>query len=551
MMTTEPTKVGILVVHGIGEQKKFETVEEIARDMATALKANENLRVRIIVNTQNTGVYAAIQQTWEADDQAPIIIEVEDENDQVTELSFSEVWWADLEDPETLENQFSFWFWGLSLWSRKQFVGPNLGTSDRVKAPYKINKKTSKEENPQIDWWVRVQFFCVSLVILLVLLVLSFLSIIFRKLLGFNSLRPDILVQYLGDIKFYQQGEKKGKGPLVDLGQRPRISIRRRMIKGLVEMSLRNYDRWYVLSHSLGTVVAFNGLMEPEEALPNYLNEELWDKWNNSYYEYKGGQKKLIVGKKAPENKENKNIILRKKATKDKELTPEQEKNMRPSRPAWLNKDDIIDRSELFEKLQGFVTYGSPLSKFGVVWPGIVPINKDNTVFNDKFEWLNVYDPTDPVAGNSTLFNFKTQGNKEQPQEIAYKAEWIHLLSHVKYLTFNPCRKNPLIKQLADWILELEGNSFQTGTPSLGWPQAIVIKVYKIIRDLIWIVVAVFLSWILGFFVRFALPESIEAKLRNIPYLDLANPLTYIVLGIIIVFIVGVIMRGLKLNTSN
>ncbi|MDJ0509783.1 MAG: hypothetical protein QNJ64_11085 [Crocosphaera sp.] len=535
-MTDEATKVGILVVHGIGEQKKFGTVEEIVRDMATTLKADPNLQVRIIINEQNTGAYGADEQTWQADDREPIIIEVKN-NDEVTELRFSEVWWADLGDPESLETQVSFWCWGLSLWSRKQFVDPKLGTSDRVKQPYKINEKTSKEENPPLDFWGRLRFFWVSLVILLVLPVLSFLSIILRKILGFNGLRPDILVQYLGDIKFYQEGERKGKGPLMDLGHRPRISIRRRMIKGLVEMSLRNYDRWYVLSHSLGTIVAFNGLMETEEALPNYLNEELWNKWNNTYIEDKTGKKTLIV---------------RKKATQEQELTPEKAEKMRPSRPAWLNEKDIIARSELFEKLQGFVTYGSPLSKFGVVWPGIVPINRNNTVFNDKFEWLNVYDPTDPVAGKSTLFNFTTDnGNKQQPQEIAYKADGIHLLSHVEYLTFNPSRTSPFVKQLAKWILDSEGNPFQPGAPSLGWPQPFVIKVYQKIRILIWIVAAVLISWVLGFFVRFALPESIEAILRDIPYLDLANPLTYIVLAIVIVFIVGTVNWAFKWNVSN
>ena len=268
------TKVGILVVHGIGEQRKFQTVEEIVRDMATALKTDKNLTVRIIINEQNTGAYAASQQTWQADNIEPLIIEVEDQNKQVTELAFSEVWWADLGDPVSLQTQLSFWSWGLSLWSRKQYSDPNLGTSDRVRPP-----EDMKGNKPKMDFNGRLRFFWVSLVILLVLPLLSFLSVILRKVLSFD-LRPDILVQYLGDVKLYQQGKREGKGPLIDLGEPPRISVRRRMVKGLVEMSLRNYDRWYVLSHSLGTLVAFNGLMETEEALPNYLNQKLWDKWN-------------------------------------------------------------------------------------------------------------------------------------------------------------------------------------------------------------------------------------------------------------------------------
>ncbi len=513
------TKVGILVVHGIGEQKKFETVEEIVRDMATALKADKqkNLQVRIIINDQNTGAYGASQQTWEADDKEPLIIEVKDKNNQITELAFSEVWWADLGDPATLKTELSFWAWGLSLWSRKQYKNPNLATSNKVRPP-----EDMKGNRPEMDWKGRLRFFWVSLVILLVLPVLSFLSVILRKVLGFD-LRPDILVQYLGDIKLYQEGTRTGKGPLIDLGQPPRVSVRRRMVKGLVKMSLRDYDRWYVLSHSLGTVVAFNGIMETEEALPNYLNQELWKKWKTQS-DFKSHKAEAS-------------------------LTPEEEENMFPSRPAWLNNDDIISRSELFKKLQGFVTYGSPLSKFGVVWPAIVPINKDNSVFNPKFEWLNIYDPTDPVAGKTEFFNFKTTGNKQQPQEIAYKAEGIHLLSHVEYLNYKPSRKTPLIKQLADWILE--GNSFQPGKPSLGWPQPSVTSIYNTIRIVMWLVIAVVISFVLGFLVRFTLPDFLEKIVLEIPYLYLANPLSYIILGIIIVFIVGIIMRVLKLNTNS
>lgn len=519
------TKVGILVVHGIGEQKKFQTVEEIVRDMATALKAETNLTVRIMINEQNTGAYAASQQTWQADNKEPLIIEIEDKNNnnQVTQLAFNEVWWADLGDPVSLQTQLSFWAWGLSLWSRKQYTNPNLGTSDRVRPPEDMNGN-----KPKMNLKGRLRFFWVSLVILLVLPVLSFLSVILRKILGFD-LRPDILVQYLGDVKLYQQGKREGLGPLIDLGQPPRISVRRRMVKGLVEMSLRNYDRWYVLSHSLGTLVAFNGLMETEEALPNYLNQELWNKWNHGHSE------------------DEKEAIIRKKAVKP--LSDEEEEKMRPPRPSWLKKDDIIARSELFKNLQGVVTYGSPLSKFGVVWPAIVPVNKDNTVFNPKFEWLNVYDPTDPVAGRSALFNFKTIGDKQQPQEIAYKAEGIHLLSHIKYLNYKPSRPTPFVKQLAQWILR--GDSFQPGPPSLGWPQPSIVQIYNNIRVLIWLVVAVLISWLLGFLIRFALPDSIEKVIQEIPYLDLTNPFTYIGLGIIIVLIVGIIMRGFQLNTDS
>ncbi|MEM8779648.1 MAG: hypothetical protein AAGF26_12400 [Cyanobacteria bacterium P01_G01_bin.49] len=511
------TKVGILVVHGIGEQGKFETLEEIVRDLATALNADKTLRVRIVVNEKGTGAYAACQQTWQADDRETAIIEVRDQENQVTQLAFSEVWWADLGEPVSLQTELTFWAWGLSLWSRKQY---NFPTSDHhMKSPHNING-----EKPKIGFFARFSFFWVSLVISLVLPVLSFLSVILRKVLGFD-LRPDILVQYLGDIKLYQQGKRQGKGPLVDLGKPPRASIRRRMLTELVQMSLRNYDRWYILSHSLGTIVAFNGLMEPEADLANYLSEKLWNKWQNF------SQKKAQTG-----------------------LSSKEIETMFISRPAWLASNDIVARSDLFKNLYGMVTYGSPLSKFGVVWPGIVPINTDTTVFNSKFEWLNVYDPTDPVAGKTALFNFETirdkdkNENRQQPREIAYKAEGIHLLSHVKYLNYKASRKTPLVKQLAYWLLR--GRSFQPGARSFGWPTESMVKIYIAIRRFIWLVALAFIAYILSFLVPFALPDFIKEIALKIPFLDLANPLSYIILAIVIVAVTGIIMRGLKI-TSN
>src|SRR5260370_42429432 len=48
------------------------------------------------------------------------------------------------------------------------------------------------------------------------------------------------------------------------------------MVRALVDVATADYDRWYVLAHSLGTVVAFNGLMTHAHSIPNYLDERRW-----------------------------------------------------------------------------------------------------------------------------------------------------------------------------------------------------------------------------------------------------------------------------------
>jgi len=528
------TRVGVLLVHGIGETKKSENIGEVATNIATVLRSDPNLAVRVIINYSDDAEYGASQQTWLAEDSEPVVIEVieHDPNDQskvvkVTELIFSEAWWADLGKSDSLSTQLSFWRWGLSLWSREQYLGKKdknkqkeeefseeeFGTLNQVHLPTTVGT----DKVPSISLFGRLSFFIVSWIVLLILPLLSFLSFILRNILAVE-LRPDVLVQYLGDIKNYQdqKRERQGAGYLIDIGQPLRVSIRRRVIRRLVKMGLANYDRWYVLAHSLGTVVAFNGLMEPEAAIPNYLNRDLWEKLKSS---------EPTINTKTPTP-----------------LKPSQCENMFPSRPAWLELDDIVDRKDLFKNLKGFMTYGCPLSKFAVVWPAIVPINKDNSVFSSGFEWINVYDPTDPVADQTRYFDLKNYGGKE-PIEIAYKAELIHLLSHIEYLTYNPNRESSLVKQVAYWLLEGDNFKQPSGKKSWGWPNESMTKLYTYIRYLIWFVAGLLISWILGLLFSWQLPDSIKNKFIQSTNLDISNVLIYFLGSAVIVFFVGIFVR--------
>lgn len=533
-------RVGILLVHGIGKTKKFENIEAVARNIATTLKSNSNLAVRVMINSSDDTEYGASQQTWLANgkEKAPVVIEVKeyDPDDsskviKITELSFREVWWSDIGKSDSLQFKLSFWKWGLSLWSRKQYLGKkdkqhfseeDFGALKEMALPKSVSLQetsVSKVPIPNITWVDRLRFFVVSWVVFLILPLLAFLRGILHRVLGIE-VSSDILVQYLGDIKNYQEEKREGAGYLIDIGQPQRISVRRRMITGLVKMALANYDRWYVLSHSLGTVVAFNGLMEPDAALPNYLNQDLWE--------------------------EVKNDGMRTTTDEENSLSNTQADNMFPSRPAWLELNNIIAREDLFKNLKGFMTYGSPLSKFAVVWPAIVPINKDNSVFSENFEWINVYDPTDPVADETKYFDLENYRG-EKPIEIAYKAESIHLASHIEYLTYNPQRKNPLVKQVANWLLS--GDKFEiVQEKSWGWPNKAGVRIYKFIRYIVWFVAGLFVTWMLDLFVSTKLLELIEDS-QLIPvedetiYLNISNPLLYVVLAAIIVFLFGIVAR--------
>lgn len=645
--TTKPEKVGVLLVHGIGEQCQFEHLEGEARNIATSLRKlaaktnernvatalwelaaktgdkhlkealeaakkinEENLvtllpelvakikegdlatalqelvdkipeltkfefaelaakklagkarTVQVVVNSFPSAAFGAKQETWHDGGRAPVMVEVYDYNYEdekvfrINQIYFHQVWWADLDEPTTLWSEIRFWLWGLSLWTIDgKFQTGIPGYDERMKPPKNVQDQTT------IGGWTRLRLFWVSLVILLILPFLSLLNFVLRRLLAFKIPPPDIFAQFIGDVKLFQQEKQIGKGPLQDIGLPPRVTLRRRMIRGLVEMALRRYDRWYILAHSQGTVLAFNGIMETAQSLPNYLTKDLW--------------KRCIV----------KSLI--REAQDDEKLTAKEKKRMQPPFPSWRDKEYILDRRKLFENLRGLLTYGSPLSKFATLWPVIVPLNKDSCVFykdsedpQKNFQWLNIYDPTDPVAGGTQPFrNQKSPSgstyNAPEPIDIPYKANLFHLLSHVQYLTFSKGKDPRLVDIVANWLVEgdltinkdnltVSTNELNVKRGNPGWPKLNLLKFYQVLRVATWVFAAFLVGSLLSVLIS-AVPQlssyfqPITSLVLNLmsPWLQLSvmplglklivtaflGCISYILLAAIVVLITGILVK--------
>jgi hypothetical protein len=179
------------------------------------------------------------------------------------------------------------------------------------------------------------------------------------------------------------------------------------MIRTIMDVAERPYERWYVIAHSLGTVVAFNGLMETAYAWPGYFDEKRWTEASTN---------RLAGPARAS--------------------WPIPDEETMPRRPVWAPRTDIAYRSKIFRNFHGFLTFGCPLEKFATIWPAKVPISKE-PAFRSGVTWLNVFDPIDPVSGVLRAF----EGNTSccpQPINIGYAAGDILLLSHVQYLDKKP-----------------------------------------------------------------------------------------------------------------
>lgn len=421
-MAAKPERIGIIFVHGIGEQRRFEHLDSEVRHLIDALRRRspEGLTVEIAGGAE--AQLKADQDTWTAQPVRAIVRE----NGIDTHLHFHEVWWADVNEPYSLYKEASFWLWGLSIW---RFPNKKLSLpGQHVMAMPKFPKAMGPQENK-----ARWRLFAVSNLFLMGALSLGLWTFVSRRLLNFGAIKPvKVFVNYVSAVKLYVQQSRIDGGFLDAYREPPRVSIRRRMIRTMTDVAQAKYTRWYILAHSLGSVVAHNGIMENGQSLPNYLDEKRW--------------RDLVKSKMAGEGRDDSSGKPIDYLAKADEL-----KRALPARPVWLSPKGVVYRDELFKNFRGLLTYGSPLDKFAAIWPQRAPINVGEKAFVPGTEWINVYDPTDPVSANLDAFSPKTADLK--PENFGFAAGWVLLLSHLRYLNGKEGRTDRLPDRVVEWIL--------------------------------------------------------------------------------------------------
>lgn len=425
MSAQDPTRIGIVLVHGIGEQRRFEHLSGEVSELVKTLQEMQDQKMisglTVRPRESQDAAYLGEHLIWKAEGQAPLRIDFKQHGVSKT-LCIHEVWWADLDIKNAnLIAKIKFWLWALGSWG---FVHENKlflpGAQDKMVLP-----RFDDGRNVNLPVWDRVRLWFVGVVFFLLLLSLKPLAYLADRI-GMPLPGADLVYRYLGDVKLYQDYGKPGSGVAVaDIGEPPRVPIRRRIVRTLIDVYFENYDRWYVAAHSLGTVLAWNAIMETAHSLPNYLDLDLWQICKADGLGFSDPNEAGSTGK------------------------------MRPARPSWLGDQDVISRAKLFSRMRGLVTYGSPLDKFACMWGFIVPINKDKSAFQQDFEWVNVYDTSDPVAAKLDAY----REAEVPPVSYAYKASRILLLSHIRYLTFRGNQQDGFAKRLLAWFTT--GDAFE------------------------------------------------------------------------------------------
>ena len=307
-----------------------------------------------------------------------------------------------------------------------------------------------RDPTKQLMFGDRFQLFIVGWLFLLAAPLIVVADFIAKKV--FNTTLPASLqtvVSYVSAVKLYTQERRAGQGLLESCNEVPRFAIRRRMAAVVADVATAKYARWYVLAHSQGTVVAFNGMMASARVWPNYLGDTALEKL----------RKAEMAGE--PRNDEVDGPKL------DDIMA---DLGFRPAIPPSLTGNDVVVfRDRLFAQFRGLLTYGSPLDKFAAIWPPTVPISRYPSVFSPEAVWVNVWDPTDPVGGSLDAFNpwraldldEKTKPTLPGTAEctplaffnIPCRASGVYLASHVAYLRSLTGKTQVLSRWIGDWLL--------------------------------------------------------------------------------------------------
>lgn len=377
---TNRKRIGILVVHGIGEQTRFEHLEAIAGNLFKALSQDPARKPQIQIRRGDQAPLHSPTESWL---NVPVIVSWwSEEMQRWIDAHFHEVTWADLDMPDSLPNWVRLVGWGLAMPGLKLVDSTRTfqARASHVCLPIRLSVVRR--------FFVRLELFGVSLLFFLMLTSINMLSWILRRLaIRFTPIERArvIIYDYLGDVKLYQDWAIRDDG-LEALGEKSRAAVLRRAVRALAAMAgevrHKRMDEYYLFAHSLGTVIAFNALMELGITLPNHFSEEEWAALPPEF--------KTQAAYDAP--------------------SPQ-----KPRRPYWLGKRDAIDRGALFAGLKGFLTMGSPLNKFAAMWPAIVPVNRE--ALANPVPWINVADRQDIVAGNRISL-FQSCDNRA-PDDIA------------------------------------------------------------------------------------------------------------------------------------
>ncbi len=204
--------VGILLVHGIGQQTRFEHLDGEVRKLVTALKAfpafqpKNGGEVSVGIRRGIESAFHAEQDSWHVGPGATVCVSVKAKGQRERRFHFHEGLWGDVNERYSIAKQVRFWLWGLSVWIIPRKDDSNLPAAAYVFPP----------QHPGglgMHLWVRVRLFGAGVVFSLLGLSVGIILFILKRL--FDMETPPVLqtiTNYLSGVKIYNQPYRIGPG---------------------------------------------------------------------------------------------------------------------------------------------------------------------------------------------------------------------------------------------------------------------------------------------------------------------------------------------------
>lgn len=244
-------KIGLVVVHGIGDQNKNEHLQNVAKHLVKAASivfGKQNVNVELFPGVENTA------------DLTILIRPGGDEDDSLVAIDVHEMWWKDLGERATPWTVIKFWLWAATFAGTAGRFHPDTEVSVSPGHIWSKIRGLRALQRIAFFFWDRVLLFIKITYFFILLFPLRIAVQLINILPGIRPINLfRTIFSYMSSVQLYQQRRGRTGGTLVDFDQSLRISIQRRFANLLVTVSERNYDRWYVMGHSLGSVISLKG----------------------------------------------------------------------------------------------------------------------------------------------------------------------------------------------------------------------------------------------------------------------------------------------------
>ncbi len=248
-------KTAFLIIHGIGEQNPFETLDGFVRGFYDVLNEEYSGEIKIKHNVKNiiaTGTMARVEN---------FISLVKEEE---CRIDFYEYYWANKMTGEITIRELVDWL---------------FKTSDGARTFYKENQEiVEKYEMKSGDYWYLKHLgWFLRLLTCFRIQKFPYFDFIYPFIRPFISKGKKLFIDYMGDVAIYEETDVKSRQYNI------RSAILDEAVKKIKTLIDMDYKNIIIAGHSLGSVIAYDSLNKVVQRV-----NETPDEWNTAVAKLRG-----------------------------------------------------------------------------------------------------------------------------------------------------------------------------------------------------------------------------------------------------------------------